>query len=100
MDGTPKGVTIHYIDDGVDTGDVIAQRRVHLPAAHTLASSYAALQDAVVVLFREQWPRIREGKADRWKQPPGGSCHRAADKARVEHLLRRGWETPVADLFL
>src|SRR3990167_11096462 len=30
---TPKGVTIHYLDKGVDTGDIIAQRSV-MPFPH------------------------------------------------------------------
>jgi len=28
MDDTPKGVTIHYVDEGIDTGDIIAQKKV------------------------------------------------------------------------
>ena len=27
IDGTPKGVTIHYLDEGVDTSDIIVQRK-------------------------------------------------------------------------
>ena len=28
IEGTPKGVTIHYLDEGVDTGDIIVQKEV------------------------------------------------------------------------
>lgn len=98
IDGTPKGVTIHRIDEGVDTGNVIAQRRVDLAPTHTLASSYVALQAQALALFREAWPRIREGRANSRPQPQGGTFHRMADRQAVEHLLRRGWDTPVADL--
>jgi len=28
VEGTPSGVTVHYMDEGVDTGDVIAQREL------------------------------------------------------------------------
>jgi len=28
IDGTPAGVTLHYMDEGFDTGDIIAQRKV------------------------------------------------------------------------
>jgi methionyl-tRNA formyltransferase len=99
VDGTPKGVTIHYLDEGIDTGDIIAQRIVEFECGATLASSYALLQDAIVDLFREQWPLIRAGSCDRRPQAPGaGSLHRIADKAAVAHLLAQGWNTPVAAL--
>ena len=28
LEDTPKGVTIHYIDEGIDTGDIIVQKEV------------------------------------------------------------------------
>ena len=28
LENTPKGITIHYIDDGIDTGDIIAQKEL------------------------------------------------------------------------
>lgn len=99
LDDTPAGVTIHHMDEGVDTGDIIARRRVALDdATDTLASAYATLTDAIAELFREQWPAISAGTAPREPQPPGGSIHRVADRAAVEHLLTQGWDTPIAQL--
>jgi len=45
IDGTPKGVTIHYLDEGVDTGDIIVQKEVVFDSleTETLASSYQKL---------------------------------------------------------
>jgi methionyl-tRNA formyltransferase len=99
LEDTPAGVTIHHIDEGVDTGDVIARRRVELDdAADTLATAYAKVQEAMAELFREQWPAISAGTAARTPQPPGGSSHKVADRAVVEHLLTAGWDTPIAPL--
>jgi len=98
LESTPAGVTIHHIDAGVDTGDIIAQREVALDDDDTLATAYAKLQDAMAELFREQWPAIRAGAAARRAQPPGGSVHRVADRAAVEHLLTDGWDTPIGSL--
>jgi methionyl-tRNA formyltransferase len=95
LEDTPAGVTIHYIDEGVDTGDVIAQRPVELTGDDTLATAYAKLQHAMVELFREQWPAISAGTNERAPQPPGGTAHKVADRAAVEHLLTEGWDTPV-----
>jgi phosphoribosylglycinamide formyltransferase 1 len=38
------GVTVHFVDDGVDTGPVIAQRAVELPGAREEAEVLAALR--------------------------------------------------------
>lgn len=98
VDGTPKGVTIHYLDEGLDTGPIIAQREVATEPGDTLATSYARLQDAMTDLFVDVWPGIsRRG----WRGQPqqgSGSYHRSADKAPLEHLLTDGWDTPVAAL--
>jgi methionyl-tRNA formyltransferase len=36
--GDPLGVTIHFVDPGIDTGDVVAQRRFEVSLGDTLAS--------------------------------------------------------------
>src|SRR5437763_2179743 len=38
------GVTVHFVDEGVDTGPVILQRAVELPAARTAADVLERLQ--------------------------------------------------------
>lgn len=98
IDRTPKGVTIHYIDEGVDTGLVVMQRYVSPFAHDTLRTSYMRLQAAVEDLFREAWPSVREGRRRGYRQVEGGSYHSRADRERVQHLLTDGWDTPVASL--
>ncbi|MFH1373076.1 MAG: formyltransferase family protein [bacterium] len=98
LEDTPKGVTIHYIDEGVDTGDILAQQEVTYPPDATLRSTYEELSRAIENLFREVWPEIRSGRRRSFPQPEGGSCHRMRDRARFEHLLTQGWDTPVAQL--
>ena len=98
IEGTPKGVTIHYIDPGVDTGDIIAQKEVRFTDNETLASSYAKLQTEIQALFRLVWPAIKVGCASRQKQSGKGTYHRVEDRARVAHLLTAGYQTPVRNL--
>ena len=38
------GVTVHLVDEGVDTGAVIAQRAIELPPGLTAAEVHALLQ--------------------------------------------------------
>ena len=96
LEDTPSGVTIHYIDEGVDTGDIIAQRAVAFSDTDTLASSYQKLHIEIQKLFKEVWPEIRDGKNERTKQVGNGSMHRARDKEHIAALLSNGWDTQIA----
>jgi len=59
LEDTPKGVTIHFMDEGIDTGDIIAQKELFFDCDHaTLATTYAQLQAEMISLFRETWPHI------------------------------------------
>lgn len=98
LEDTPKGVTIHYIAAGVDTGDILAQRQVSFGNNETLRSTYEKLCQVVLALFVETWPDIRTGRRESRPQPAGGTSHRSKEKKAVEHLLSAGWDTPVVDL--
>ena len=99
LEDSPKGVTIHFLDEGVDTGDIIAQREVQFnEATDTLASTYQKLQVAIQELFKQHWDSIKSGTCPRISQAGKGSTHRMRDKERVQHLLSKGWDTPVEDL--
>lgn len=94
VDGTPKGVSIHHIDYGIDTGDLIAQRQVAFGPEDTLATSYANLQAKIRELFIESWPSIKSRKMARTAQSGYGSYHRSTDKTSVK--LPDGWDTPIS----
>lgn len=101
LEGTPKGVTIHYIDEGVDTGDIIVQKEVVFDdlTAETLGSSYQKLHREIQQLFFENWATIKAGKSDRKRQYGKGTAHRVKDKSPYLHLLEKdGWDTKVSVL--
>ena len=98
VEDTPKGVTIHYLDRGIDTGDIIVQKQVTFSENDTLRTSYDRLQDEIQALFREHWPTIRSGGCNRTPQDGRGSYHRPKDKESLSHLMFDGWDTPVAVL--
>jgi methionyl-tRNA formyltransferase len=97
VDDTPKGVTIHLVDEGIDTGAVLAQRKTAFPPGQTLASSYARLQDDMVALFADSWPAIRAGRIEAVAQEGTGTIHRSRDKEGLFELLPAGWDTPVEE---
>jgi len=85
VEGTPAGVTLHYIDKGVDTGAIIAQKEVEVLPTDTGETLYRKLERASIDLFAESWPRIRDGRLDCLTQhPEEGTCHRVKDVERID----------------
>ena len=99
VEDTPKGITIHYLDEGVDTGDIIVQEEIKFDSdRETLATSYEKLQAAIQNLFKQNWPNIKNEKCQGQKQVGKGSTHKVRDKEGLSHLLTAGWSTPVSVL--
>lgn len=53
IDGTPRGVTLHYVDEKLDKGNIIAQKFVTDSEDETFESSYNNLDRAAKQLFKE-----------------------------------------------
>jgi len=98
LEDTPKGVTIHFLDKGLDTGDILVQKKIDHAPNVTLRSSYERLKSVMEELFMSAWPEIRLGRQLSFPQPSGGSSHRSRDRAAYEALLTQGWDTPVTDI--
>lgn len=99
LENTPKGVTIHRIDVGVDSGEIFAQKEVDfLDKSETLATTYQKLSESVEDLFRQSWDKIISGVIQSYPQPEGGSFHRLKDRERFDLLLSQGWDTPIENL--
>jgi len=79
VEEAPFGVTLHWIDAGVDSGDIAFQRPLPVRWEDTGATLYEAAQKAMVALFEESWPAIRDGRIPRTPQPASGSFHRASE---------------------
>lgn len=87
IDRTPAGATLHYIDPGVDTGDIVAQAAVTVEPVDTAATLYARLEAASLDLLAATWPAIRAGTIPRRPQPAGGgTSHRVRDLASLDRI--------------
>lgn len=98
FDNTKKGLTIHYIDEGIDTGNIIFQTQItkFRDKAMTLRSTYEELMQTADLMFKWIWPSIKNGTNYSIKQPPGGSFHKIADTVPWLAKLEQGWDTPVS----
>lgn len=99
LNDTPKGVTIHYISSGLDTGDIIIQNEIQYDKEDTLKTSYDKLKNCIEKLFCSSWHNIKENKIQGKKQSGSkGSYHRSIDKNIYLSLLSDGWNTKVVDI--
>ena len=64
VEDLPAGATLHYMDEGVDTGPVVATRDVETRFDDTGKDLYERLERAAFELFVETWPRVEGGSVD------------------------------------
>lgn len=65
---TETGVTLHYMIEKADAGDIIAQKPVSIDIEDTALSLFHKLTAAATDLFRETYPLIKAGLAPRIPQ--------------------------------
>ena len=80
------GVTLHYMDEGIDTGPVIEIRRFPLNDDDDARSVREQIREAGSDLLRRWWPRIADGTAPRRPQDSSRARYwpiRAAEDGRI-----------------
>ena len=98
-EGTPKGVSLHYIDKGIDTGALVARAVVGFGERDTLRTSYDTLHARMRALLESSWSALRAGQAPRIAQEPGGTLHLRKDLEPFRRVLAsRGWDTPIREV--
>ena len=76
VENTPAGVTIHEIDEGVDTGNIIFQERVYLIRnGATLRSTYRLLKEKIEMLFKIHHEALLMKTYKSFKQQGLGTYH-------------------------
>ena len=85
IEDTPKGVTIHRLEKGLDKGKILLQKELFFDEEkETLCTTYEKLNEEIVSLLCENWEDIKAGKIPLKEQEGTGSYHRTAD---LEALL-------------
>jgi methionyl-tRNA formyltransferase len=65
---TETGVTLHYMIDKADAGDIIAQRPVAVDLQDTVLTLFRKMTTAAAQLLRETYPLLKNGAAPRIPQ--------------------------------
>lgn len=94
VEDVPFGVTIHFVDTGIDTGDLAFQSTIQKSWEDTGKSLYDKAQAEIVRLFVENYPRIKLGQIPRTPQDLSrGTFHKGSElEAASEIFLDRQYK--------
>lgn len=79
VNGMPFGATIHRVDDGIDTGEILWQKRVHLDPTDTGQTAYNKAADAMLELLYEHAEDIALGRFPTGIKQDEGTSHFARE---------------------
>ncbi|MEZ4359567.1 MAG: formyltransferase family protein [Kofleriaceae bacterium] len=98
--GTPAGITLHLIGEGIDTGDVIDQQAAPVRPEDTCASLAATLEELGVELVLRNWEAMLTGDAR--AQPQAQrlplNLHKHVEQLAEIHLERKYTGKELIDL--
>ena len=95
---TPKGVTIHLMSEGLDTGDILCQKElVFDETKESFASSYETLLAEMKELFKANWEAIKAGKLTPKKQEGEGTYHRMKELQELREKHPFEWSQNIAE---
>ncbi len=97
MEGTPSGVTIHEVNDGIDTGKIIAQKKINFKLKKnskiTFFQSYKILFNELEKLFLKNLKSLITGNYKTRKQPYSGTIHY---KNELPRTILKKWSQNIA----
>ena len=94
LEGTPSGVTIHEVDAGIDTGDILLQKEIVFDFNdETLKSSYEKSHFEISELFRNNWDKLKNGLIK--PKPQSGTMHYIKDSQAFDHIIN--YDDTIAD---
>ena len=80
FDSTPAGVSIHLVDEGIDTGPIIAQKLIKFDTENfNFKETYLILINEVEKLFLENLDQIINETFEVFTQKNKGTYHRKSD---------------------
>ena len=97
----PYGVSVHFINEGLDTGNLISRKLVQPSPKDTLRTLYSKLLLATEELFFESFPKIVHGQTDGVPQEQLGEINTNRSRLQFESLLDvcpNGYDTLITDL--
>ena len=97
----PHGVSIHFINEGLDTGNLISRKLVQPDPNDTLRTLYTKLLSATEELFFESFPKIVNGQTNGVPQEELGEINTNRSRLQFETLLDNcpmGYDTLITEI--
>lgn len=91
LDEKITGSTLFWIDDGVDSGPILAQKFLHVAPDETAKTLYARHMNALDAMLRENLDAIADGRAARTPQDDRYATY-AARRTEADGLI--DWRAP------
>ncbi len=86
IDGTPFGATLHWIDEGLDTGPIALQKRIAVKPDDTAHMLYQRALKEEQKIFRRAIPLLKRHALPKVKQRGKGTAHRKSDLEAVRRI--------------
>jgi methionyl-tRNA formyltransferase len=87
VEQVPFGVTLHFIDERVDTGDIVAQQPIPYDWEDSGGTLHCKATRAIIDLFKDSYPEFRQLNFHRRKQDTGkGTFHLAKELDPASHI--------------
>lgn len=87
VEQAPFGVSLHFVEEGIDSGDIVSQLEIPYDWEDTGGSLYQKATAAMVELFKSTYPRLRSGEIVRRPQNLSlGSFHRANELEEASRI--------------
>lgn len=97
--GFPKGVSLHLINEGIDTGEILFQREHFFDDSETLRTSYYTLQMSMLCLFAKSWSQIRTQRVAPVSQDTtAGNLFYKKYFDLVFPMLEKGFDTTLSEI--
>ena len=98
IENTPKGVTVHKIDKGLDTGNILFQKELLLDETkETFSTSYQHLHEEIQKLFMDNWVKIKNNHYEEYVQSGRGSYHTMKDFYTYTENKQVDWNEKIID---
>ncbi|MFM7886225.1 MAG: formyltransferase family protein [Pseudanabaena sp.] len=87
VEQVPFGVSLHFVEEGIDNGDLVSQVPIYYDWEDNGESLYKKAQSAMIDLFKQSYPEIRDLNINRQKQDlNAGSFHFANEINKMSQI--------------
>lgn len=98
VDDTPKGVTIHQIDERLDKGKILLQKRLQFDEnKETFVTTYQKLNEEIVKLFMENCEPLLHDEIEGTIPTEKGTYHSGSDFEKYTQHNTVKWEDVIGE---